>query len=80
MAVIKRRFYYHEDGSHAETWYYLARDTVTGRAFIIHSWAFRADVGSKNIEIREFLRDTTSAQSKLLSLIGSLVQEDDKYA
>jgi hypothetical protein len=75
MAILKHQFYHHEKGNHDETWFHLARDTVTGRVFIVHEWAARTDVGNREMSLQEFLRDTTSAQDKLLQLIGTLVTE-----
>lgn len=62
MAVIKKQFFHHEKGNHDETWYYLARDTETGKVFIIHAWAARADVDELQLSVRELMNDTTSAQ------------------
>jgi hypothetical protein len=76
MAILKRCFFAHEKGNHDETWYYLARDTETGRVFIIHEWAVRANLGERPLEIAEFLAMANStAQSNLLKLIGSLIEE-----
>jgi hypothetical protein len=76
MAVVKKRFFYHEKGSHDETWYYLARDTETGAVYIEHEWAARADTGSKRVDIAEFLSGPSmTARDNLLKLIGTLVQE-----
>lgn len=76
MAILTKQFFYHEKGNHDETWYHLARDTETGAVFIEHEWAARGDVGSKRIEIAEFLSGTKiSAKDKLLKLIGTLVPD-----
>jgi hypothetical protein len=73
-----RRFYQHEDGSHAETFYYLVRDPETGAAFIRHEWYDKADVGHRRIEIADFLTTgKNTAQSNLLRYIGSLVEIED---
>ena len=78
MSILTHQFHYHEDGSHYERWYYLARDTETGRVFVLHE---RMDPKGKetssNLEIEEFLsREQSTATSKLRKLIGTLVTED----
>jgi hypothetical protein len=55
MAVVMKRFFYHEKGNHDETWYYLARDTESGAIHIEHEWAERGNLGSKRIGVAEFL-------------------------
>ncbi len=71
-----RRFYQHEDGSHAETIYYLDCDAVTGAAFVHHEWFEQANIGQRRIEIADFLvAGRNTAQSDLLKLIGTLVGE-----
>jgi hypothetical protein len=32
MAVVMKRFFYHEKGNHDEAWYYLARVTRAARS------------------------------------------------
>lgn len=78
MSILTRQFHYHEDGSHYEKWYYLARDTETGRVFVVDE---RIDPKGKqtstNLEIEEFLsREQSTGTSKLRKLIGTLVMED----
>jgi hypothetical protein len=76
MAVLTKRFFYHEKGNHDETWYYLARDTETGDVYVEHEWAARGDVGSKRVEVAAFLSGPSmTARGNLLKLIGTLVQE-----
>jgi hypothetical protein len=76
MAILTRQFFAHEKGNHDETWYRLARDTETGEVFILHEWAARSDAGSERIELSDFLsRNTSSAKTKLLTMIGTLVKE-----
>ena len=75
MAILQRQFFYHERGNHDEKWYSLCRDTDTGDVFILHEWAERANVGERRLTVREFMGDTTSAQSKFLTLIGTLATE-----
>lgn len=79
MAVLTRKFFYHEKGNHDEKWYHLARDTETGAVFIEHEWAARGDVGSQRIEVAEFLSGgATTAKANLLKLIGTLVQDPEE--
>lgn len=77
MAVLTRQFHYHEDGSHYETWYYLARDTETGKVFVLHEWSGKkGDQGERSLSIEEFLSSqNSSATDKLRRLIGTLVPE-----
>jgi hypothetical protein len=76
MSILTKQFYAHEKGNHDETFYHLARDTETGEVFVMHEWYARADVGSARIELADFLsRNTSSAKTKLLALIGTLVKE-----
>lgn len=76
MAIITRRFHYHEKGNHDETWHELARDTETGEVFIEKGWARRDDVGDCRIELATFLAtERSTARDKLVALIGSLVPE-----
>jgi hypothetical protein len=77
MAILTKRFFYHEKGNHDETWYYLALDTETGAVYIEHEWAARGDVGSKRVEIAEFLSGPKmTARDNLLKLIGTLVPDN----
>lgn len=77
MPIITRRFHYHEKGNHNEKWFLLARDTESGDVFIQHEWAERADQGSRRIELVDFLAtDQSSARTKLIDLIGSLVEDN----
>lgn len=75
MAIQKQRFFYHEDGSHAETWYYLAKDNTTDRVFVVHEWANKASVGERELDVEEFLKQVgqSSARNKFLDLIGRAV-------
>jgi hypothetical protein len=70
-----KQFFYHEDGSHYETWRYLARDTDTGEVFVVVE---KSDPGgrpsSHRLSIAQFLSGTKGTRTdKLLELIGSLV-------
>jgi len=65
-----------------EDWWYLVRDTSTGRVFIKHVWEHtdvrkmgKADRGSEHIELSVFLNHQGKAQDELHKLIGSLVSE-----
>lgn len=77
MAVLKRGFYYHEKGNHDEDWFYLARDTDSGRVFIIHEWAHRENLGDRELSLEEFLtsRGRGTRQDNLIKLIGTLVAD-----
>lgn len=79
MAILKRRFFYHENGSHDERWHYLARDTDTGRVFIVNERApFKEEMSSSESELADFLaKDNSTAKTNLLELIGSLVEEEN---
>jgi predicted deacetylase len=79
MAILRRQFFYHEKGNHDERWHWLARDTDTGRVFVINGYA---PMGQEDFEteseVGEFLtNDNSSARTKLLEVIGSLVTEPD---
>ena len=76
MAVIKRCFHYHEKGNHDEDWFNLARDTESGRVFIVHEWAHRADLGERELSIEEFLTlpGRGTRQQRFLELVGTLVE------
>jgi hypothetical protein len=76
MTILTRRFFAHGKGNHDETFYHLARDTESGEVFILHEWYVRTDVGSERIELSDFLtRNASSANTKLLAMIGTLVTE-----
>jgi hypothetical protein len=57
-----------------QAWYYLGRDTESGAVYIEHEWAERGNLGSKRIEVAEFLSgQSMTARDNLLELIGTLV-------
>jgi hypothetical protein len=72
-----RVFFRHEDGSHYETFCNLARDTETGRVYVLTE---KSDPGGRwschELSIAEFLRDQGSRQSALIELIGTLVDDN----
>ncbi len=74
MAILKRPFSSADLGMGDEDWYYLARDTETGRVFVYHEWSHRKGVsfegGNEDIELGEFLHRPGIAQEHLLRLIG----------
>ncbi len=74
MPILVRQFYRHEKGNHDETFYSLARDSETGRVFIIHEWFAGANVGSAEMTIPEFHARThnSSAWARFLEFIGTL--------
>ena len=76
MAAVMKRFFYHEKGNHDEAWYYLAWDTESGAVYMEHEWAEQGNLGSKRIEVAEFLSGPSmTARDNLLELIGTLVVE-----
>jgi hypothetical protein len=77
MAILVRQFYAHEKGNHDETFYSLARDSETGRVFIIHEWFARENVGSSEMTVAEFYAQThnSSAWSRFVDLVGTLATE-----
>lgn len=77
MPILVRQFYRHEKGNHDETFYFLARDSETGRVFIIHEWFARENVGSVELSIPEFHSRTrnSSAWDCFLKFIGTLATE-----
>ncbi len=77
MAVLKHRFFYHENGSHDERWHYLARDTETERVFVINGYApMGQEYHETQSEVADFLATNNgTAQRNLMQLIGTLVQE-----
>lgn len=76
MAILKRRFSSADLGMGDEDWYYLARDTETGRVFVYHEWSHRKgqahEGGSEDIDLDAFLHRPGIAQDHLRQLIGSL--------
>jgi hypothetical protein len=79
MAIVKRQFSSSDLGMGDENWYYLARDTETGRIFVYHEWTHRKgetyEGGCEDIELDSFLHHTGTAQDQLRQLIGSLAVE-----
>lgn len=73
MAIVRKQFHSHEKGNHDETFYYLARDTETGRVFIIHGWAAGSS-GEEEMTVAQFFeRVNGSARERFLQLIGTVV-------
>lgn len=79
MAELRRRFYYHEKGNHDERWHYLARDSETGKVWIVNGYApMGEEYHETKSEVEQFLaEDSSTAKTNLLALIGSLVPEDE---
>jgi hypothetical protein len=77
MAILKRSFHSHEVGMGDEDWFYLARDTDSGRVFVYHEWSHRKgqtyDSGNEDIELDVFLPGGGTGQARLKELIGTLV-------
>jgi hypothetical protein len=76
MTILKRQFHSHEIGMSDEDWYYLARDTDSGRIFVYHEWSHRKgqtyEGGNKDMELQDFLAHNGTAQARLRELIGTL--------
>ncbi len=76
MAILKRPFSSADLGMGDEDWYYLARDTETGRVFVYHEWSHRKgqthEGGNEDIELAAFLDRPGIAQEHLRQLIGEL--------
>ena len=74
MAILRRQFSSSDLGMGIENWYYLARDTETGRIFVYHEWSRRRgetyEGGSEDIELDFFLHHAGTAQDHLRELIG----------
>ena len=77
MAILKRQFHYHEDGSHDEKWCYLARNTETGDVFVIREWVdSKGHQSEQQLAIGDFLAsENSTATANLRALIGTLVPE-----
>ena len=77
MAVRKREFHSHEDGSHHEKFIYLCRDTESGKVYVEYERIDpRGNQSVRKFEIEEFLSsENSSATSKLRTLIGTLVTD-----
>ena len=69
MAILRRQFSSSDLGMGIENWYYLARDTETGRIFVYHEWSRRRgetyEGGSEDIELDSFLHHAGTAQDHL---------------
>jgi len=78
MAEIRRRFYYHVKGSHDERWHFLARDTETGKVWIVNGYSPKGEeYRETQSEIAEFLaNDNSTAKTNLFALIGSLIPDE----
>jgi hypothetical protein len=76
MTILRRPFSSCDLGMGDENWYYLARDTDTGRVFVYHEWSHRRGDshagGNEDIEFDAFLHHQGMAQDHLRALIGSL--------
>jgi hypothetical protein len=76
MAILRRPFFSSELGMGDEDWYYLARDTETGRVFVYHEWSHKRGAGheggNEDIELDAFLQHQGIAQDQLRELIGSV--------
>lgn len=73
-----RCFFRHEDGSHNETWCYLARDTEKGDVFVVIQ---KNDSGGRwshhRMSVDQFLAEGSSTRaSNLKKLLGTLVDDD----
>ncbi len=78
MAIAKKLIHKREKGIGDEDWYYLARNTETGRVFIVHEWSHNAgnltfEAGEAEMEISAYLEGGGTRQDKLLAMIGTLV-------
>jgi hypothetical protein len=77
MAILRRQFSSSDLGMGIENWYYLARDTETGRIFVYHEWSRRRgdtyEGGSEDIELDSFLHLAGTAQDHLRELIGGWI-------
>ena len=77
MAILRRQFSSSDLGMGIENWYYLARDTETGRIFVYHEWSRRRgetyEGGSEDIELDSFLHHAGTAQDHLRELIGGWI-------
>jgi hypothetical protein len=77
MAIMRRQFSSSDLGMGIENWYYLARDTETGRIFVYHEWSRRRgetyEGGSEDIELDSFLHHAGTAQDHLRELIGGWI-------
>ena len=78
MAVRKREFHSHEDGSHYEKFVYLCRDTESGKVYVEYERIDpRGNHSVRELEIEEFLSsESSTATSNLRVLIGTLVTDD----
>ncbi len=77
MTELRRRFFYHENGSHDERWHYLARDSDTGKVWIVNGYARMGEEYHETTStIEQFLAGSDStAKTNLLELIGSIVPD-----
>jgi len=79
MPVISKEFASHRHGMGDKDRYLLARDTETGRVFIVHEWShWRGQAtasGTTEVELGTFLATGGMAQDSLRTLIGTLVVE-----
>jgi hypothetical protein len=77
MAILRRQFSSSDLGMGIENWYYLARDTETGRIFVYHEWSRRRgetyEGGSEDIELDSFLHHAGTPQDHLRQLIGGWI-------
>jgi hypothetical protein len=79
MSVISKEFASHMHGMEDEDRYFLARDTETGRVFIVHKWSHRRGQttasGTTEVELGASLAMGGMAQDRSRTLIGTLVVE-----
>jgi hypothetical protein len=79
MPTTSKEFSHYEHGMGDEDWHSLARDSETGRVFIIHKWSHRHGQtlasGIIEIDLGAFLAMDGIAQDRLRHMIGTLVTE-----
>jgi hypothetical protein len=84
MALLKRPFHRQRISKSDDNRYLLARDTESGRVFVIHEWASTVSDSLASefaeIELEAFLAERGSAQEKLREMIGRLVREPSDTA
>ncbi len=79
MAVLTREFHSHEDGSHYERFYSLARNTETSEVFIVYETITpKGEHNTSRREIGAVLQEQNTAATKLRDLLGTLVTETDR--
>lgn len=83
MAILGKLFHKHERNMGNEDWYWLCRDTDTGRVFIRHWSSHRAGLessfkeGQVDPDVAKLLQSGQgSLQNGFLELIGSLATDE----